>query len=140
MKKTATSSYVVIPESTEQQKKNPEILRVVLNCDFTRIDFGYAAPFIYEKGGWIRIAPYSFIVVQGSKQRYRLKDTWNIPVAPEVFKFESIKDWKIFSLYFEPIPVRSCKIDIIEEEEPNKNDFNYYNVVLDDVNGYEIMD
>jgi hypothetical protein len=50
----------------------------------------------------------------------------NIPLAPEKFEFESKEDWRVFTLYFKPFPIKSCNIDIIEEENPTKEDFSFY--------------
>lgn len=112
----------------DQRKTNPEIMRIVLSDAFTRIDFGYSAPWIYVRGGWIRIARHTFIQVQGNQKRYPLIEAKNIPLAPEVFEFESTEDWRVFSLYFEPIPLKNSVIDIIEEEQPASTDFNFYGV------------
>jgi hypothetical protein len=137
--KTDKKTYIVQPNTGDQRKKNPSVLRMVLNKEYTRIDFGYAAPWIYEKGGWIRIAPYTFIEVVGSKNRYLLKETINIPVAPARHDFESKADWKVFSLYFEPIPIVDCSINIIEEENPDSKDFNYYDIKLEKVKDVEMV-
>ena len=113
-----------------QAKSNPEILRVILSDQYTRIDFGYVAPWIYVRGGWITIAPHTFIKVHGSSKYHKLIEAKNIPLAPEQFEFESTEDWRVFSLYFEPIPLADCQFDIIEEENPTQNDFNFYNIMI----------
>jgi len=142
MKKTNSKkiNYIVHPQTDEQKKKNPVVLRIIISSEHTRIDFGYAAPWIYIKGGWIKIAPYTFIEVCGTKKRYHLKKTWNIPFAPEIFEFETNEDWKVFSLYFEPIPIKDCSINIIEEENPNDDDFNYYNIALKNIEQIELIE
>ena len=130
---TANKKYVVEPIVGEQHKKNPVLLRIILSKTETRIDFGYAAFNLYHYGGWIKIAPDTFIQVNGSPKRYPLKQAIQIPVAPSQLDFESQKDWRVFSLVFEPIPIKDCIIDIIEVENPSPNDFNYYGVQLQDV-------
>lgn len=139
MKKTERQ-YLVTLKVPEGQKNNPEVLRVILSKDFTQIDFGYVAKWIYERGGWIRIAPETFIQVDGSKHRFMLKEAHNITIAPEQFHFESKEDWTVFTLIFEPIPIKNCVIDIIECENPNDNDFNYYGLELVDVTTTTILD
>ena len=120
--------YLAEIDTGKQRKTNPVIMRIILNDQFTRIDFGYCAPWIYVRGGWIRIAQHTYIQLQGSLKKYELIEAKNIPLAPEVFEFESKEDWRVFTLYFKPIPIRSCIIDIIEEEEPTDRDFNFYGV------------
>jgi len=135
--KQINNTYVVQPIFEEQFKKNPVILRVVLSNEFTRIDFGYAAPWIYIKGGWIHIAPETFIQVKSNNERFKLSKAINIPIAPDRIDFESTEDWRVFSLYFEPIPINDCMIDIIEDENPDENNFNYYNIELKNVKDVE---
>lgn len=137
--KKIKKTFIPEIETGTQKKRNPEILRVLLNEDYTRIDFGYVAPWIYDKGGWIKIAPYTFLRVNGSSKRYNLKEAQNIPVSPERLDFESTQDWQVFTLYFEPIPLRDCIFDMIEEEEPTSKDFNFYGVKLLNVTDTELI-
>ena len=128
--KTTNKYFLAELEVGNQAKSNPEILRVILSDQYTRIDFGYVAPWIYVRGGWITIAPQIFIKVNGSSKSYKLIEAKSIPLAPEQFEFESTEDWRVFSLYFDPIPLKDCQIDIIEQENPTQNDFNFYNIML----------
>ncbi len=114
----------------EGEKRNPEILRITLNAEFTKVDFGYQATSYYIKGGWIRIDRNTFIEVLKTLTRYKLVRAENIPIAPEQLHFESTRDWRYFSLYFEPIPMDASVINIIEDEFGNQDDFNYYKVKL----------
>ena len=126
--KQEQKQYLAEIDSGFLKKSNPSIMRIILTEQYTRIDFGYSAPWIYINGGWIRIARHTFVQVQGDDKRYPLIEAKNIPLAPEKFEFESQEDWRVFSLYFEPIPIQNAVIDIIEEEKPTKNDFNFYGV------------
>jgi hypothetical protein len=121
-----------------QVKENPSILRIIVSEEHIQMDFGYAAPSIYDRGGWIRISPDTFLQVHGSAKRYRLKEAKNISLAPEVVAFESTQDWCVFSLYFEPIPLKDCVLDMIEELQPSPNDFNYYGIRLSMGKGVEL--
>ena len=118
---------------------NLVLLRAILDSEYTRLDFGYIATSYYVKGGWIRISPETYIKLHGDDKKYILTEAENIPIAPEHFHFESNKDWQYFSLYFPPIPQKSCSIDIIEEENPDDNDFNYYGIDLDIETATEII-
>ena len=109
---------------------NPKVLRVILDREFTRIDFGYNATGQFFKGGWIRMSPKTYVQVQGSAEKFLLKETTGITIAPKKVVFQSVKDWQFFTLYFEPIPQKDCVINIIEEEKPSPNDFNYYGIAL----------
>lgn len=130
MKKKASKTYMVDFDLGDQTQMNPKIFRILSGANYTRIDFGYVTPWIYIRGGWIRIAPETFIQVKGSEKRYRLTDAKNIPIYPEHHHFSSTADWRVFSLFFEPIPIKDSIIDIIEAEKPNDNDFNYYGIKL----------
>lgn len=134
----SVSRYLATTEIGNQLKQNPTVLRVILSEDHTRIDFGYAAPWIYVRGGWIRIAPHTYIQVQGHSKHYKLIEARNIAIAPAQHFFESKQDWCVFSLLFEPIPIKDCLIDIIEEEKPTDNDFNFYSISLSQVKAKEL--
>jgi hypothetical protein len=94
---------------------------------------------IYENGGWIRIAPETFIENKITNQRYKLVNAENIPLAPMHHYFETKKDWRYFSLFFPPIPQKDCAINIVEIENGTPNDFNYYNIELKMVDAIEIL-
>jgi hypothetical protein len=137
--KNHDKQYLATIKVPEDQKNNPEVLRIILSKDFTQIDFGYVAEWMYIRGGWIRIAPETFIQVHGSNQRFALKEARNITIAPDQHHFESKEDWKVFTLIFEPIPIMDCVIDIIEDENPDENDFNFYGIKLLDVTVIKII-
>jgi len=138
--KNTNKRYLTKITVPKNQHKNPEVLRVILHKDFTQVDFGYVAPWIYIKGGWIHIAPYSHLRVQGTENRYKLLEAQHIAIAPEQHHFESNEDWKVFTLIFEPIPIEECIIDIIEEENPDENDFNVYGIQLAEVKAISLFD
>jgi hypothetical protein len=132
-------TYLVQPVIKDAQKNNPTLLRILLSEQFTQIDFGYAAPWMYIKGGWIDIAPQTYIRKVDSKEKFKLINALNIPISPERHDFETKSDWKVFSLFFEPLPIKDCVIEIIEKENPNENNFNYYGISLEDVKGIEVV-
>jgi hypothetical protein len=127
-----------IPEP-EFDIQNPVILRILLSETFIRIDFGYTTPWYYDKGGWIKISPKTYVKVEGKEQKYHLKDATGIAIAPQRLHFKSTEDWQFFSLYFEPIPVEDCTIHIIEAEKPTPNDFNFYDIELNLNHTIEIL-
>jgi len=118
---------------------NLVLLRALLGKKYTRIDFGYVTTSRYVRGGWIKMSAGSYIRVKGSEAKYKLTHADNIPLAPELLHFKSNKDWQYFSLFFEAIPKKSCSIDLIEVENPDKNDFNYYGIQLDLISAEEII-
>ena len=126
-----------IPE-LDTPKKNPKVLRVLISKEFTRIDFGYTTPWYYDKGGWIKISPKTYIQVESSLEKYRLKEAVGIPIAPKRINFESTEEWQFFTLYFEPIPQQDCTLNMIEAEKPEPKDFNYYGIRLKMEDGAEV--
>ena len=120
-------------------KTNLILLRAILGKEYTRTDFGFIASNLYIRGGWIKMFPDSYLRTHSSEAKYKLKYTDDIPLAPARLNFKSNKDWHYFSLFFEPIPKRSCKIDLIEVENPQDTDFNYYGIKLDLNNAEEII-
>ena len=122
--------YLVTFSTDENIPHNPQLLRIMVSEEKTRIDFGYLAEWYYVKGGWITIAPTTYIQVEGFTKKFNLIKAIGIPITPEKWEFESTKDWKVFTLLFEPIPIKSCTINIIESLEPVGNFFNYFNISL----------
>lgn len=118
----------------ETPKQNPKLLRIILTTEFTRFDFGYTTPWYYEKGGWIKISPKTYLQDISSNEKYLLKDATGIPISPERTDFQSTEDWQFFTLYFEPAPQKDCILNMIEVEKPTINDFNYYGIELKMVN------
>ena len=118
---------------------NPILLRISLFPEFTKVDFGYTTTELYDNGGWIKIAPDTFIENVANKERYTMTKAVGITVAPELRNFESKKDWQYFSLYFPPIPQKDSLLNIVEVENGTSNDFNYYNVVMKMGEGVEIL-
>ncbi|MDC3309234.1 hypothetical protein OAV26_03290 [Crocinitomicaceae bacterium] len=120
-------------------KTNLILLRTILGKEYTRIDFGFIASNLYVRGGWIKMFPDAYLRTNSSEVKYKLTHTEHIPLAPDYLHFKSNKDWRYFSLFFEPIPKRSCKIDLIEVENPENTDFNYYGIKIDLNNAEEII-
>ena len=137
MKKNKTLLFTINKKG--HSRSNPDLLRIILSPDHTKIDFGYTAKEIYDNGGWIRIAPETHIEITETSKHYILDKTEGIPISPEHHYFESSKEWRYFSLYFPPIPQTDCTINIIEIENGSRNDFNYYGVVLKMIEGVEIL-
>ncbi len=125
-----TQTVVFHFDHTGHSKTNAKLVRIQLTSEFTKVDFGYNARDLYIKGGWIRMAPDTFIEIVETGQRYTLQLAENIPIAPEQLHFESQKDWKYYSLFFPPIPHQDCTINIIEVENGLVRDFNYYGIKL----------
>ena len=120
-------------------ESNPILLRINLFPEFTKVDFGYITTDIYDNGGWIKSAPDTFIENVETKERYTMVNAVGITVAPALRNFESKKDWQYFSLYFPPMKQKDSTINIIEKIKGNKNDFNYYNVVMKMGDGVEVI-
>ena len=120
-------------------ESNPILLRIHLFPEFTKIDFGYVTTDLYDKGGWIKIAPETFIENVATKERFIMTNAIGITVAPALRNFESKKDWQYFSLHFPPMKQKDCTLNIIEIENGNKNDFNYYDIELKMVDGVEAL-
>ena len=121
-------------------ESNPVLLRINLCPEVTKIDFGYITTDKYINGGWIKISPDTFIENVVTKERYVMTKAIGITVAPALRNFESKKDWQYFSLFFPPIKQKDALINIIEELNGNKNDFNYYNIELKMADALEIRE
>jgi hypothetical protein len=118
---------------------NPILLRVLLTPEFTKVDFGYTTTNIYFRGGWIKMAPNTFIENTTTKKRYKMINASGITIAPKKHNFKSNKDWQYYSLYFEPIEHKDSIINVIEVEKGTLNDFNYNNIEIKMSNSIELI-
>jgi hypothetical protein len=118
---------------------NPMLMRVILDPNFTQLDFAYQAMQKYIRGGWIRIASYTHLRVKGDSQRYALIEAKGIPIAPNQLDFESTADWQYFTLYFEPLPRKDLVFDMLEEENPSPTDFNFYSIKINLAEGIPVL-
>jgi hypothetical protein len=137
--KSLKNSYILHPQVVKSCPHNPDVLRIHLTPDYTKVDFGYIAKDIYINGGWIGIAPATFIEDAVTGQRFTMLSSENIPIAPVHHHFETSKDWRYFSLIFPPIPKSDCILNIIEEENGSPNDFNYFGIEIKMADGVELL-
>ena len=89
MKKKNTLLFTVNKKGHAQS--NPDLLRIILDTEYTKIDFGYTAKEIYDSGGWIRMEKDTFIEIKETGKRYVLTQAIGIPINPEHHYFESKK-------------------------------------------------
>ena len=130
MKKQVEKIIIHNPEY-ETKSKKLNILRIQILPEYTKVDYGYLAVNHYIRGGWVQIYENSFIRDLKTKKCYSFIKAENIPIAPTKHFFTSNYDYLYYSLYFEPIPVDTEFIDIIESEEGGTY-FNFYKVNIGD--------
>lgn len=109
---------------------NLRLLRVELSGSYTKIDFGYQA----TEDAKIRISKEVHLAIVNEEQKFKLTQAGNIPIAPKYFHCKTRVDWLFFSLYFEPVPVKCCDLNLME----NKGVFNFYSIELDKKKLFEI--
>ena len=118
----------------------PELLRIILNDKFTRIDFGYQTDPKYIRGGWVTINPETFIRIHNQNENLVLTKVEDIPLEPVKHNFQSTVDRLYFKLYFPPLPKASITFDIIEKEPDSPTYFNYFDVKVKIENGIIVLD
>ncbi|MFY9308128.1 MAG: hypothetical protein WAQ28_03660 [Bacteroidia bacterium] len=114
---------------------NLRLLRVELSADYTKMDFGYRASEKQEKGRKIRISKKTYL--WDKKNKFKLTRAFNIPIAPNSYYFKTTDDWLFFSLYFEPLPIKTSEIMLMDEEF-DKMDFNIWDITLTRESQFEI--
>ena len=108
----------------------PCLLRIIVSDKYTRIDFGYQADPIYDHGGWITIAPNTYLHIKGTDSKLLMTKAENIPLEPEKKDLQSKVDSLYFNFYFPPLPQGISSFDLIEEEDSLEHPFNYYDIRL----------
>lgn len=114
----------------DARKDSLQMLRIILFDDSTRIDFGYQMDLKYDVGWWINIFQETHLISSVTEQKFLLDEYDNIVIAPEKQKYAAKSDWEFFTLYFEPLPKVDQVICMIEAENPDQNNFNFYNIPL----------
>lgn len=109
---------------------NLQLLRVISSSDYLKIDFGYFATDHYIRGGWVKMSEATFVKIVATGEKKKLLKATNIPIAPKQLNFNTSHDWLYFSLFFEPISDKVTCIDVIEAENAEPTDFNFYNIQL----------
>jgi hypothetical protein len=136
-----TNGFIISNPDFESIRKykhlNLELLRVTVTNAETKIDFGYQAGVEYDFGEWIKINPKTFIRTYNSDKSkaefigtFFLNNATNIPYGPEKYHFSSRNEGRFFSLHFDPIPIDTIMIDLIEEIDGKITDFNFYKIHL----------
>lgn len=92
-----------------------------------RIDFKYINCHAY--GGWVRIAPETFIRPSGSNIVLTMTNAEEIPITPNRLQFKDSGDVLYYTLYFPPLPQGTEVIDVIEDET-DLNSFNFFEVTI----------
>lgn len=138
MKKYNSAAYLINEPKYKAENGKAQLLRIEFSPKFTKVDFGYQATSYYTKGGWVRMSKDTFLRIQTTGEKLTMTRAENIPVAPIHHHFNTAKDWLYYSLYFPPIPLKTGKIDIIEEEPGESTDFNYHDIEIDAKKGIEL--
>lgn len=125
--------------SFSANETSPRLLRVIVDSEFTRIDFGYQTSPKYVRGGWVTMNPEAYIIIKGNDKKLKMIKTENIPLGPVKHNFRSIKESLYFSLFFPPVPEGDITLDIIEEEPNTPDLFNYYNVKIKKKEGIPVL-
>lgn len=128
-----SEKIIFSPIITHKNSYCPDLLKMEIDEEFTRIDFIYYARSYYINGGWIQISKDTFIRPCGSESKFKLLKAVNIPIAPVKHYFKSTKDILCYTLYFLALPKGITKIDIIESETHGGNWFNFFGVLMEKV-------
>ena len=132
MKQNKQQAFLLNAPKYLPSEGRPALLRIIFSLENTKVDFAYQTDDYYHKGGWVHIEPQTFIRFHGEEKKYCLLDAINIPIAPIRLDFNTTKDSLYFSLIFPPIPRNKSKFDLIEKENGEETDFNYYGISLDE--------
>lgn len=105
------------------------IEKIVMGANETRIDFLHIATPYHPTGGFLQINPDTYIRAMGSSKKYPLIRTHNIPISPVKFLFKRKGQLHRFTLIFEPLPISTQQMDVIELLE-NGNYHNFLGIRL----------
>jgi hypothetical protein len=124
------SEVIYNPAIKINSANSVEIMRIVRDDEFTKIDFAYSPCNKYHYGWWIRIEKDTFIRECGKSAKLRLIEAINIPYAPKKRFFKSKNTIGHFTLIFPAVSKSTKTIDIIERESGDADFFNFYGVSM----------
>lgn len=103
------------PRSKHTSNFHSGIERIVLSELETRIDIVHIATPYHPTGGYLQIDPETYIRAIGSPKRYKLLQTFNIPLKPDKYLFQCKGQIHHFTLIFEPLPLKTKQMDLVEQ-------------------------
>lgn len=113
-------------------KDGGELPFKIVEDKYLRIDFVHYGSPEYQNGGWVQMNSRTYIQPVGSKKKYYMVGSNNMPIAPNKHHYKCAGDILVYSLFFPKLPSGVTHIDIIESKR-TKNAFNLYNVSLETV-------
>jgi hypothetical protein len=118
------------PKYRNNKNKRITILRVVIDNEYTRVDFLYWSLKNNNMGKWIQIEKDTYIRALNSDQKLKLIKAENIGVSPNKRFFKTKLNLLNFTLYFPPLPKDVVAFDLIEKDTTNENYFNFHKINL----------
>ncbi len=118
------------PKFRNNKNKRITILRVVIDNEYTRVDFLYWSLKNNNMGKWIQIEKDTYIRALNSDQKLKLIKAENIGVSPNKRFFKTKLNLLNFTLYFPPLPKDMVAFDLIEKDTTNENYFNFHKINL----------
>ena len=112
------------------ESSNPqcEIMHIGLTDSLTHIFFKYTTANSNTKNNSICIDDNIYIKSILSEKKYKLINSLNMPICPAYQELNDSNQIHYFSLTFQPLPISTKQIDIIEND--NINAFNFHGVSL----------
>jgi hypothetical protein len=103
---------------------------VVIDEEFTRVDFLYWSLKNNNMGKWIQIEKDTYIRALNCDKKLKLIKAENIGVSPNKSFFKTKLNLLNFTLYFPPLPKDVVAFDLIEKDTTNENYFNFHKINL----------
>ena len=131
MRAVESNNVVVFnPKYRFNKNKRITILRVVIDEEFTRVDFLYWSLKNNNMGKWIQIEKDTYIKALNCDKKLKLIKAENIGVSPNKSFFKTKLNLLNFTLYFPPLPKDAVAFDLIEKDTTNENYFNFHKINL----------
>ncbi len=118
------------PKYRYNNNKRITILRVVIDEEYTRVDFLFWSLKNNNMGKWIQIEKETYIKAFNCDKKLKLIKAENIGVSPNKSFFKTKLNLLNFTLYFPPLPKDVVAFDLIEKDTMNENYFNFHKINL----------
>ncbi|MEJ6755839.1 MAG: hypothetical protein QNK78_02410 [Crocinitomicaceae bacterium] len=117
---------------------NAMIMSVLLNSEYTRIDFSFTYDIYDIRVPVYVISPEIRLVTAAQRSTYTPERSFslirfeNAPIWPKKYEAGSKNDRLYFTLYFAPLPLYTLEFDIIESDDEDDGPMmNYLEINLD---------
>jgi hypothetical protein len=125
------------PKAYPPYKLNVKIMSIQLTPQYTRVDIRYRSPERTITSGILQVLRSAYLFTDADyetyspEKKYKLIKAENIPIAPKRKIFHEAEIEYYFTLFFEPVPLTTLKMHLIEQKDEFNSYMNFTDIIVD---------